>query len=67
MQLQMRKIPNSAISLSGSTVNIGTLPVANGGTEVTSGFYKWWNCSVFCRSQLLPMISLVFLLLHKES
>lgn len=31
------KIPNSAISLSGSKVT-GTLPVANGGTGITSGF-----------------------------
>ena len=31
------KIPNSAISLSGSKVT-GTLPVANGGTALTSGF-----------------------------
>ena len=41
------KIPNSAISLSGSKVT-GTLPVANGGTGIQiCWFYKWWNCSVF--------------------
>ena len=38
------KIPNSAISLSGSKVT-GTLPVANGGTGTSKlWFYKCWNC-----------------------